>query len=85
MKGEEIDTLLTESGRKTMNDSLLKASKIDLNFREKIESEDRFPIINSEKSVVKVVFFAPGFSLQSLTLNTQKPNHSKRLKKKTSR
>jgi murein DD-endopeptidase MepM/ murein hydrolase activator NlpD len=59
MKGEEIDTLLTESGRKTLSDRLLKASKMDLNFREKIETEDRFPIINSEKSVVKVVFFAP--------------------------
>lgn len=59
IKGDKLDTLLTTSGRKILNDSLLKASKIDLNFREKIESKDRFQIINSEKSLVKVVFFAP--------------------------
>lgn len=56
---ENIDTLQLETERVILNDSLLSASREDSLFREKIESENRFPIINSEKSMVKIVFFAP--------------------------
>ncbi|NCT09030.1 MAG: M23 family metallopeptidase [Flavobacteriia bacterium] len=59
IKAENIDTMLRGIGRTILNEKSLFASKEDSLFREKIESEDRFPIINSEKSVVKIVFFAP--------------------------
>lgn len=45
--------------RNTIQDSLLNASKEDSIFREKIESQDRFPIQNNAATNVKIVFFAP--------------------------
>lgn len=59
ISGDDIDTLQKGIGKAPLNESSLYASKEDSIFREKIESEDRFSIINSEKSVVKIVFFAP--------------------------
>lgn len=59
IKGDYIDTLFSETEKKVINDSLFKASKSDSIFRDKIDSENLFPIINSEKSIVKIVFFSP--------------------------
>lgn len=56
---ENMDSIVRETDRYVVNDSLLKASKKDSLFREKIEIEDRFPLINSEKAMSKIVFFAP--------------------------
>ena len=38
---------------------MLKASKEDSIFREKIESQDRFPIVDTKNSLLENVFFAP--------------------------
>ena len=58
IEAEELDSLqLLE--RISIQDSLLNATKEDSIFREKIESQDRFPIQNNAESNVKIVFFAP--------------------------
>ena len=59
IKAEIIDTLELESEKVNIKDSLLNATKEDSIFREKIESQDRFPIQNNATSNVKIVFFAP--------------------------
>ncbi|PQJ79937.1 M23 family metallopeptidase [Polaribacter porphyrae] len=56
---DRIDSLELEAGKIVINDSLLNATKADSLFREKIESEDRFPIISNAESKIKIVFFAP--------------------------
>lgn len=56
---EIIDTLVVESEKIIIQDSLLYATKEDSIFREKIESQDRFPIQNNAATNVKIVFFAP--------------------------
>lgn len=56
---EIIDTLAIEVDKTIIIDSLLSASKEDSIFREKIESQDRFPIQNNAATNVKIVFFAP--------------------------
>ena len=56
---EIIDTVQIETGKIVIKDSLLHATKEDSIFREKIESQDRFPIQNNAQSNVKIVFFAP--------------------------
>lgn len=59
IKGDFLDTLKIESQKFIIKDSLLNASREDSIFREKIESRDRFPILNSNRSNVEIVFFAP--------------------------
>lgn len=59
IKGDFLDTLKIESQKFIIKDSLLNASREDSIFREKIESKDRFPILNSNRSNVEIVFFAP--------------------------
>lgn len=54
-----IDSIEIEAGKTIIIDSLLSASKEDSIFREKIESQDRFPIQNNAATNVKIVFFAP--------------------------
>ena len=54
-----IDSVEIESNKTVIIDSLLNATKEDSIFREKIESQDRFPIQNNAKTNVKIVFFAP--------------------------
>lgn len=58
IEAEIIDSLQL-SERINIQDSLLTASKEDSIFREKIESQDRFPIQNNAATNVKIVFFAP--------------------------
>ncbi|NVJ88071.1 MAG: M23 family metallopeptidase [Flavobacteriaceae bacterium] len=59
IKPDEIDTSTFEGNRVVLNDSLLNASKQDSIFREKIESEDRFPIQLNAENNMNIVFFAP--------------------------
>lgn len=56
---EKIDSVQLEVEKRVLNDSLFKPSKEDSLFREKIETQDRFPIINSENKIIDNVFFAP--------------------------
>ena len=56
---EKIDSIQQETRNLIINDSLLKASKEDSIFREKIESQDRFPIVDTKNSLLENVFFAP--------------------------
>lgn len=56
---EIIDTAIVSSEKIIIQDSLLYATKEDSIFREKIESQDRFPIQNNAATNVKIVFFAP--------------------------
>ena len=63
LKGEirpdKIDSLQLDSEKTIINDSLFNASRQDSIFREKIESEDRFPIMNIGEDKIEIVFFAP--------------------------
>lgn len=59
IKPELIDTMDWSENRVILDDSLLVASKEDSIFREKIESLDRFPILSTAETGVKIVFFAP--------------------------
>lgn len=54
-----IDTLQLGSEVFKVQDSLLNATREDSIFREKIESQDRFPLQNTTETNVKIVFFAP--------------------------
>lgn len=54
-----IDSIQELGKRAQINENMLNASKQDSIFREKIESQDRFPIQNNAASNVKIVFFAP--------------------------
>ena len=56
---EKIDSIQLKTRNLIINDSLLKASKEDSIFREKIESQDRFPIVDTKNSLLENVFFAP--------------------------
>lgn len=58
IKPDEIDSLQMVATI-SIQDSLLNASKEDSIYREKIESQDRFPIQDNAQSNVKIVFFAP--------------------------
>jgi murein DD-endopeptidase MepM/ murein hydrolase activator NlpD len=59
IKADVIDSIQIENEKIVIQDSLLNASKEDSIFREKIESQDRFPIQNNAATNVKIVFFAP--------------------------
>lgn len=59
IKATIIDSITLDSEKIVIKDSLLNASREDSIFREKIESQDRFPIQNNISSNVKIVFFAP--------------------------
>ncbi|MCI2229904.1 M23 family metallopeptidase [Polaribacter sp. MSW13] len=56
---ESFDSIQIEARHRVIDESKLNATKEDSLFREKIESEDRFPILNTSKSNLKIVFFAP--------------------------
>jgi murein DD-endopeptidase MepM/ murein hydrolase activator NlpD len=58
IEAEAIDSVSLFE-RINIQDSLLNASREDSLFREKIESQDRFPIQNNAETNVKIVFFAP--------------------------
>ena len=59
IEAENIDSIQTEITQRTIDESLLYATKEDSIFREKIESENRFAIQQNANSNVKIVFFAP--------------------------
>lgn len=56
---EKIDSIQQETRNLIINDSLLKASREDSIFREKIEIQDRFPIVDTKNKLLENVFFAP--------------------------
>lgn len=59
IKPETIDTIALDENSIAIDESKLNATKADSLFREKIESKDRFPLVNVDQNRVKVVFFAP--------------------------
>ena len=59
IEAEAIDSIHLDSEKIIVKDSLLYATKEDSIFREKIDSQDRFPIQNNAATNVKIVFFAP--------------------------
>ncbi|MBU3011620.1 M23 family metallopeptidase [Polaribacter vadi] len=70
---EIIDSVAFSLGKVEIKDSLLHATREDSIFREKIESQDRFPIQNNADTNVEIVFFAPlnGIISQSFDPNTK--------------
>ncbi|AUC85607.1 peptidase M23 [Polaribacter sp. ALD11] len=56
---EDIDSLQVEARQAVINESELDATREDSLFREKVDTETRFAILNNSKSNVKIVFFAP--------------------------
>jgi murein DD-endopeptidase MepM/ murein hydrolase activator NlpD len=56
---EEIDSLQVQARQSVIDESELDATKEDSLFREKVDRETRFAILNNSKSNVKIVFFAP--------------------------
>ena len=59
IKPSILDSVDLDAEKIMIQDSLLNASREDSIFREKIESQDRFPIQNNATRNVKIVFFAP--------------------------
>ena len=59
IKPNILDSVTIEAEKIIIKDSLLNASREDSIFREKIESQDRFPIQNNATNNAKIVFFAP--------------------------
>lgn len=70
---DKVDSIQLEARKLVINDSLLNASKEDSLFREKIESEDRFPIVITKNKILDNVFFAPvtGTISQDFDSNTK--------------
>ena len=56
---ESIDSIQVEARKRFIDESKLNATKEDSLFREKVDSETRFALINSEKNKVNIVFFSP--------------------------
>lgn len=56
---EEIDSLQVQARQSVIDESELDATKEDSIFREKVDRETRFALLNNSKSNVKIVFFAP--------------------------
>jgi murein DD-endopeptidase MepM/ murein hydrolase activator NlpD len=56
---EEVDSLELQSEQTIVEESELDATKEDSLFREKIDRETRFAILNNSKNKVNTVFFAP--------------------------
>lgn len=58
-KIEAIDSFKNEATRLVVDERKLNATKKDSLFRERIDNNDRFPLIENNKNTVKIVFFAP--------------------------
>lgn len=56
---EEVDSLQLQAKQTAIEESELDATKEDSLFREKIDRETRFAILNNSKNKVNIVFFAP--------------------------
>jgi murein DD-endopeptidase MepM/ murein hydrolase activator NlpD len=56
---EEVDSLQLQAKQSAIEESELDATKEDSLFREKIDRETRFAILNNSKNKVNIVFFAP--------------------------
>jgi murein DD-endopeptidase MepM/ murein hydrolase activator NlpD len=59
IEAESIDSIQIDAKQRTIDESLLSATKEDSLFREKIEIENRFALQQNAKSNIKIVFFAP--------------------------
>lgn len=59
IKPEAIDSIRNEEKNVSIDESKLKATKEDLNFREKVENKDPFLLSEGLENRAKVVFFAP--------------------------
>ena len=59
LEPENLDSIQIQVRNQEINESLLNASKEDSLFREKIEAENKFAILQNTNSNVKIVFFAP--------------------------
>lgn len=58
-KIEAIDSFKNEATRLVVDERKLNATKKDSLFRERIDNNDRFPLIDNTENTVKIVFFAP--------------------------
>ena len=56
---DSIESIEDLAKRTQLDESKLNASKQDSVFREKIESQDRFPLSDELQNKAKIVFFAP--------------------------
>lgn len=56
---EKIDSITNSLNKIPANLESLNATKEDSLFREKIESKDRFPLVESGKNKINIVFFSP--------------------------
>ncbi|QTD36635.1 M23 family metallopeptidase [Polaribacter batillariae] len=59
IKPESIDSIISENTPIVVEESKLNASKEDSLFREKIDRETRFSILENSKNKSNIVFFAP--------------------------
>ncbi len=68
----EIDSIQDLARRFQIDESKLDASRQDSLFREKVESKDRFPLLDEDiENKAKVVFFAPINGTLSQTFNSE--------------
>lgn len=70
---EEIDSLQLKIEQNTIDESKLDATKEESLFREKIERENRFALINGNKKNLSIVFFSPlsGTISQNFDVNSK--------------
>lgn len=59
IQAESIDSIQVEARKRLIDESKLNATKEDSLFREKVDRETRFALINNNKNNVNIVFFAP--------------------------
>ena len=71
VKGEAIDSVQDLAKKNQVDESKLNASRQDSLFREKVESKDRFPLLDELQNRAKVVFFAPISGTVSQTFNAE--------------
>ena len=69
---DQIDSIQDLGKRTQIDESKLDATRQDSLFREKVESKDRFPLLDEEiQNKAKVVFFAPINGTLSETFNAE--------------
>ena len=70
--GEPIDSIQDLAKRDQIDEDKLNATRQDSLFREKVESKDRFPLLDEElQNKARVVFFAPITGTISQSFNAE--------------
>lgn len=84
IKGSDpIDSLQNSAQKIQIDERKLNATKQDSIFREKIESEDRFPLSDDLQNKAKIVFFSPITGSMTQTFNAENKHFAVDIAQKT--